>query len=192
MTFRRVAVSLRGPGQLWAPLTHKRHPPQPAQPRYTNDGAPRTRKRHEQEHRPQRPTQRSDPTQHAKGCCGGRLAVFADHPPPLCGRPPHASPRFRVREARVPHSSAGRTGRPPPALHNSVGRACVMAAGGVRFTTRPPAPAPAPANPHPEIYANRIFRGFNCFVLTVITQICKYSEIIALVKKRFWEVHARS
>ena len=29
--------------------------------------APRTRKRHQQEHRPQRPTERSDPTQHAKG-----------------------------------------------------------------------------------------------------------------------------
>ena len=29
--------------------------------------APRTRKRHQQEHRPQRPTESSDPTQHAKG-----------------------------------------------------------------------------------------------------------------------------
>ena len=46
----------------------KRHiPPHPAQPQHTNDGAPRTRKRHPQEHRPQRPTERSDPTQHAKG-----------------------------------------------------------------------------------------------------------------------------
>ena len=41
-----------------------------AQPRHTNDGAPRTRKRHPQEHRPQRPTERSDPTQHAKGGTG--------------------------------------------------------------------------------------------------------------------------
>ena len=41
-------------------------------PRYTNDGAPRTRKRHQQEHRPQRPTERSDPTQHAKGRTGDR------------------------------------------------------------------------------------------------------------------------
>ena len=50
------------------------HPPQPAQPRHTNDGALRTRKRHQQEHRPQRPTERSDPTQHAKertGDCPG-------------------------------------------------------------------------------------------------------------------------
>ena len=39
-------------------------------PRHTNDGAPRTRKRHQQEHRPQRPTERSDPTQHAKGRTG--------------------------------------------------------------------------------------------------------------------------
>ena len=33
---------------------------------------PRTRKRHQQEHRPQRPTERSDPTQHAKGRTGDR------------------------------------------------------------------------------------------------------------------------
>ena len=62
----------RGPctgGGGGAPLTHKRHPPQPAQPRHTNDGAPRTRKQHQQEHRPQRPTERSDP-QHAKGRMG--------------------------------------------------------------------------------------------------------------------------
>ena len=34
--------------------------------------APRTRKRHQQEYWPQRPTQRSDPTQHAKGRTGDR------------------------------------------------------------------------------------------------------------------------
>ena len=45
-------------------------PPQPAQPRHTNHWAPRTRKRHQQEHRPQRPTESSDPTQHAKGRTG--------------------------------------------------------------------------------------------------------------------------
>ena len=28
----------------WAPLTHKQHPPQPAQPRHTNHWAPRTQK----------------------------------------------------------------------------------------------------------------------------------------------------
>ena len=54
----------------WAPLTHKRHAPQPAQPRHTNYWAPRTRKRHQQEHRLQRPTERSDRTQHAKGRTG--------------------------------------------------------------------------------------------------------------------------
>ena len=32
--------------------------------------APRTRKRHQPEHRPQRPTERSDPTQHAEGRTG--------------------------------------------------------------------------------------------------------------------------
>ena len=39
-------------------------------PQYANDWAPRTRKRHQREHRPQRPTERSDPTQHAKGRTG--------------------------------------------------------------------------------------------------------------------------
>ena len=43
---------------------------EPSRPQHTNDGAPRTRKRHQQEHRPQRPTERSDPTQHAKGRTG--------------------------------------------------------------------------------------------------------------------------
>ena len=45
-------------------------PPHPAQPQHTNHGAPRTRKRHQQEHRPQRPTESSDPTQHAEGRTG--------------------------------------------------------------------------------------------------------------------------
>ena len=44
--------------------------PHPPQPQHTNDGAPRTRKQHQQEHRPQRPTERSDPTQHAQGRTG--------------------------------------------------------------------------------------------------------------------------
>ena len=56
-----------------APLTHKRHIlPHSAQPRHTNYWAPRTRKRHQQQHRPQRPTESSDPTQHAKGRTGDR------------------------------------------------------------------------------------------------------------------------
>ena len=38
--------------------------------RHHNYWAPRTRNRHRQEHRPQRPTERSDPTQHAKGRTG--------------------------------------------------------------------------------------------------------------------------
>ena len=44
--------------------------PHSAQPQHTNYWAPRTRKRHQQEHRPQRPTERSAPTQHAKGRTG--------------------------------------------------------------------------------------------------------------------------
>ena len=66
----KVFVGTRGYANYWALLTHKRHPPRPAQPRYTNDWAPRTRNRHRQEHRPQRPTKSSDPPQHAKGRTG--------------------------------------------------------------------------------------------------------------------------
>ena len=45
--------------------------PHPAQHRHTNHWAPRTRKRHQQEHRRQQPTERSNLTQHAKGRTGG-------------------------------------------------------------------------------------------------------------------------
>ena len=44
--------------------------PHSAQPQHTNYWALRTRKRHQQEHRPQRPTGSSNPTQHAKGKTG--------------------------------------------------------------------------------------------------------------------------
>ena len=55
----------------WAPLTHKRHTmPHPAQPQHTNHWAPRTWKQHQPEHRPQRPTESSNPTQHAEGRTG--------------------------------------------------------------------------------------------------------------------------
>ena len=59
-----------GRGNYWAPLTNKRHPSQPAQPRHTNPWAPQTWKRHQQEHRPQWPTKCSDPTQRPKGRTG--------------------------------------------------------------------------------------------------------------------------
>ena len=53
--------------------------PHPAQPQHTYYGAPQTRQRHQPEHRPQRPTERSDPTQHAKGrtgdCPGPRKGI---------------------------------------------------------------------------------------------------------------------
>ena len=46
-------------------------------PQCANYRAPLMRKRHHQEHRPERPTERSDPTQHAKGrpgdCPGPRI-----------------------------------------------------------------------------------------------------------------------
>ena len=54
--------------------------PHSAQPQPTNYWAPRMRKRHQQEHRPQRPTECSNPTQHAKGRTG-------DCPGPCKGTP---------------------------------------------------------------------------------------------------------
>ena len=95
-----------GGANYWAPLTRKRHiPPHPAQPRHW---APRTRKRHrhQQEHRPQWLTERSDPTQHAKGrtgdCPGPRKetatrrnvtqAGGSTAPPPTPARRPFPAP----------------------------------------------------------------------------------------------------
>ena len=61
-------------GGEWAGKTVKRlphQPPhQPAQPRCANYWASLTRKRHQQEHRPQWPSEYSDPTQHAQGRTG--------------------------------------------------------------------------------------------------------------------------
>ena len=52
-------------------LSRKQHTmPHSAQPQHTNYWAPRTRKRHQQEHWPQRPTESSNLTQHAKGRTG--------------------------------------------------------------------------------------------------------------------------
>ena len=65
--------------------------PHAAQPQHTNRWAPRTRKRHQQEHRPQRPTEHSDPTQHAKGRTG-------DCPGPRKG----ATTRRNVTQGDVP------------------------------------------------------------------------------------------
>ena len=41
-------------------------------PQYASYRAPLTQKQHHKAHRPQRPTERSDPTQHAKGRTGDR------------------------------------------------------------------------------------------------------------------------
>ena len=55
--------------------------------------APRTRKRHQQEHRPQRPTERSAATQHAKGrtgdCPGSRKGTTTRRTVPRGLPPPH-------------------------------------------------------------------------------------------------------
>ena len=54
---------------------------QTAQPQHTNYWAPRTRKRHQREHRPQRPTERSDPMQHVKGRTGDCPGPVKEHQP---------------------------------------------------------------------------------------------------------------
>ena len=54
----------------WTAKTVKRPWQQPAQPQHTNYWAPQRRERHQREHRPQRPAESSDPTQHAKGRTG--------------------------------------------------------------------------------------------------------------------------
>ena len=98
------------PGATDAHTAH--HTTSSTAPSTPNHWAPRTRKRHPQEHRPQRPTERSDPTQHAKGrtgdCPGPRKETtqpdglsrsvippsVADAPPPP-PQPP-APPFFRT------------------------------------------------------------------------------------------------
>ena len=50
--------------------TTRRNVTRGAQPWYTNDRASRTGKQRQQEHRPQRPSERSAPTQHAEGQTG--------------------------------------------------------------------------------------------------------------------------
>ena len=74
-----TAKTVKRPQQLahpqyaiyWAPLTRKRHTmPHPAQPQHINHWAPQMRQQHQQEQRPQRPTESSNPTQHAKGRTG--------------------------------------------------------------------------------------------------------------------------
>ena len=52
-----------------------------AQPQHTNYWAPRTQKRHQQEHQPQRPTESRDLTQHAKGRTGDRPAPVKEQQP---------------------------------------------------------------------------------------------------------------
>ena len=75
-------------------------------------GAPRTRKRHQQEHRPQRPTERSDPTQHAKrrtGDCLGPCNETATRQNVTQGerRPPTTTPTSTPTDAACQH-------QPPP------------------------------------------------------------------------------
>ena len=78
------------------------NPPHPAQPQHTNHWPPRTRKRHQQEHRPQRPTESSAPTQHAKGRTG-------DCP----GLRKETTTRRNVTQGVRGRNGCGQIGKPP-------------------------------------------------------------------------------
>ena len=148
-------------------------------PRHTNDWAPRTRKRHQREHRPQRPTERSDPTQHAKGrtgdCPGPRKETTTRRnvtqggtPPPLpmhpwC-RPLHSptamgkvGPGSRVQRPPPPplrplqrlHKDVKRPGTPHLRHGNSGAPECVAPRPWVAIG-RGGSPPPPPSGTPPE------------------------------------------
>ena len=119
----------------WAPLPRKRHiPPHSAQPRHTNHWAPRTRKRH---HRPQRPTERSDPTQHAKGRtgdCPGPRKETATHGNTQTHTRTHARPddgaRVLLRGPQLVRCGPA-TIAPAHSLHCFLSSSCVLPATGL-------------------------------------------------------------
>ena len=86
-------------------------------------GRGRSRKRHQQEHRPQRPTERSDPTQHAKGRTGACPGPRRSNNPTEC----HTGGPVKGRFFKVDFPSAklwikifwgwvGLGAKPPPPL----------------------------------------------------------------------------
>ena len=98
--------------------------------------APRTRQRHQQEHRPQRPTGSSDPTQHAKGRTG-------DCPGPRKG----ATTRRNV--------TWGAAGAPPPPGGNQallVGTARERSCWSVSLGAAPGILAPSPPPPLHQLH----------------------------------------
>ena len=112
----------------WAPLTRKQHTmPHSAQPQHTNYWAPRTRKRHQQE---QRPTESSNPTQHAKGRTG-------DCPGPRKGTPTRRNVTQGGGGGLQP-SSVARTPEPPRWVRPKWGRGAV--AERISPTARPSGP----------------------------------------------------
>ena len=74
---------------------------------HTNDWAPRMRKRHQQEHRPQRPTERSDPTQHAKGRTGDCPQPDGMSHKGRAQLKSHRSQRWLATAARASHRTIG-------------------------------------------------------------------------------------
>ena len=150
--------------------------PHSAQPQHTDYWAPRTRKRHQQEHRPQGPTESSNPTQHAKGrtgdCPGPRKGTTTTRnvtqgddqqppPPPRHGRPLSAG---LMQWSRDP-DGAGPSGLPPDTPHpfptgqqrraqphilRQGATSRRGAGGGGHCWTHPPTFGDTPLNPHPH------------------------------------------
>ena len=148
------ALRATAPPGLLVPTRHRwgkpRNDPRHIQhkPRHTNYWAPRTRKQHPQEHRPQRPTERSDPTQHAKGRTGDcsrpckgtttRRNVTLDPPPPY--PPPFGQSNILPGACGVswfgPKLVFGAFG----ASKNSAPLGVGWLGGGMRGLDRPPPP----------------------------------------------------
>ena len=138
---------------------------------HTNDGAPRTQKQHQQEHRPQQPTKRTDPTQHAKGKTGdcplGSLTSFTSllHP---C--PPASTTTFRH-----PPLSAAPPAAVPITAHTGLEgqqQPDVMPHSRVRGVPHHPPQPPGPTHPAPpKRLAQIFFRAFG--LLMTIPNGCR-------------------
>ena len=99
------------------------------------------------------------------GRCGGRFTVFAAHFPPRSDHPPHASPRFCVREAKPLRALSWSAPFPPSAKANIP---CAMRAQARHRPTHadtgrsccpcqrpPPALPPAQLRPFPSVHFPR-------------------------------------
>ena len=139
----------------------------PAQPQHTNHWAPRTRKRHQQEHRPQRPTESSDPTQHAKGRTCDRPGPRKETTTRQNVTQGVAFPTTAGSPVGVEHRQAPRKSRSNTSdtmLQKSLERnGWKFRAGTSSSAYRPPGYSAIVCSPHPH----RILPGPPCILLAV-------------------------